>query len=1218
MGFKINTSFGIVSALAAGFFFQGEVFSQELPVKPSKDKPAILLSLGSEKQNSKDPALVVCSNGIVSLQEADSTTSSKDEVNILKKGFGRSAATFRFNLPDGHPSGEFTFWAHWKQGGDPNVCQQKFEVWAGADETKLDLRNSQNLKSNGWNYIWADGKTLTIKPEDKIVEVRNSGNAHDAKIFNSFLLAGPRPPEPLPISATKEKPVLVLGFGKEPLRKHGDEPNVFALAGKIISAEGAESSNIGASDANIMKKGFGSWGAVFQFDLQQDVPAGFYNFNAKYKSGGEVSQVRQSFVVKAGPDEQNLGERGVFQTVNRNPWNYQWVKGHGTFAIFPGDKVVQIVNSGKADGAKIFNAFVLGMENPLPAWMSSEQGMLRSKFLSMGKNVEKSDKILYLLDGKGEGDKILFEGLCQDSQKSWYESTPIRYLLGAEAESMSRDLNLPGLPSALIVDSDRKVLGVLNRPESIEKVMQFMSDPSKGGLIPSYPELKQPEPAVLVDGSPKQWLVATGWPGHCGVGHWGVDAESYQRPNPGDLYAYGYYTMGNRTGRWEERQTGENGVCKITEKLAESFAWGKCTSYAVVYLHASEDIKAVLHFQHSGIESAVFLDGTDIPLQADSSPSYTLPRQNKAEGQQVIKRNDNEIHDDVVIPQSAQTPLMANLNISKGSHCLILKLVHAQNQGETVLFTGKLTGADGSQLPGIRTQVCDPTAVLGIAKAAAGLWPSLTMENIPGNLPRPGEQLTLVADMRVIKSFIAGWLPKVFLPINATLRVTMKDYNGKEIKTFEAKGIFPNIIRMDLGKAPSAGYYSLTPSLYTADGRFIHRFHPDGFSVVLGNSAQKERLEKKELWNSWYYALNDQWDTFAPWLERTGLLKNQGSFPGTPKEETLAKWEDAKKRGITLVGDFAGDSNWMNNSEKDAQGIVDILPKYTRYFKSVNEIDGRTNDEEWNPTTNPEQWVKRAKWQYEALHKARPDTIFFSGSLYCSAVHRKKEKTLGPYDWFKKCLELGFDNYIDAWDVHAYPQFAPRLEAASVSNSQNETDLGVLKVMSELGKKNTKPFMLGETSAMVWHGFAGMRWQAATVAKMAAWTNSREDWMGIAFCAAHHNRRITAEEYGMSHNPGEAAIYTAGALIDGFPYRRLTTEDKEIQAAYFGDTFMIWRADDKTSDWKMKLEGAGPWVIVDVVGQAKPLEVKDGEAKFQIGTSPVYILTRENYEKLTK
>ncbi|HCE45757.1 MAG TPA: hypothetical protein DET40_19615, partial [Lentisphaeria bacterium] len=74
----------------------------------------------------------------------------------------------------------------------------------------------------------------------------------------------------------------------------------------------------------------------------------------------------------------------------------------------------------------------------------------------------------------------------------------------------------------------------------------------------------------------------------------------------------------------------------------------------------------------------------------------------------------------------------------------------------------------------------------------------------------------------------------------------------------------------------------------------------------------------------------------------------------------------------------------------------------------------------------------------------------------------------------------------------------------------------------------------------------------------------------------------------------------------------------EIQAAYFGDTFMIWRADDKTSDWKMKLDGTGPWVIVDVVGQMKPLDVKDGDAQFQIGMSPVYVLTKETYDKLTR
>ncbi|HBC88724.1 MAG TPA: hypothetical protein DCZ94_17420, partial [Lentisphaeria bacterium] len=501
---------------ASGFLLvSSTIFAADLPVSGTKEKPVILLQLGSEKQNSKD-SLVICGGGIVSNEGAESASTAKNEVSVLKKGFGKFSAVFRFNLPEGHPSGDFTFWAHWKQGGDQKACIQTFEVWAGADETKLEMRNSQNLKSNGWNYIWADGKNLTLKPEDRILEVRNSGKGNDAKIFNAFILGGPRPLEPIPVVGTKEKPVVVLGFGKEPLRKPGDDPSVLAYIGKIVSSEGADGANIGASDANVMKKGFGSWGAVFQFDLQTAVPAGFYNFNARYKSGGEASQVRQTFVIKAGPDVENLGERGVFQTVNRSPWQYEWVKGSGTFEIFPGDKVIQIANSGKADGAKTFNAFVLGMENTLPEWMTAEQGMLRGKFLSRGKNVEKFDRTLYLIDGKGNGDKILFEGLCQDSQKSWYEVTPIRYLLGAEAESMAKDLNLPGLPSAVIVNNDCKVIGVLNKPDSVEKVSQFMTDPENAGVIPSYQEQKQPEPVELVDGSPKQWLIASGWPGRCG------------------------------------------------------------------------------------------------------------------------------------------------------------------------------------------------------------------------------------------------------------------------------------------------------------------------------------------------------------------------------------------------------------------------------------------------------------------------------------------------------------------------------------------------------------------------------------------------------------------------------------------------------------------------------------------------------------------------------
>lgn len=135
---------------------------------------------------------------------------------------------------------------------------------------------------------------------------------------------------------------------------------------------------------------------------------------------------------------------------------------------------------------------------------------------------------------------------------------------------------------------------------------------------------------------------------------------------------------------------------------------------------------------------------------------------------------------------------------------------------------------------------------------------------------------------------------------------------------------------------------------------------------------------------------------------------------------------------------------------------------------------------------------------------------------------------------------------------------------------------------------------------------------------MTAWTNSRPDWLGVALCAAHHDRRITAEGYGMARNPGEAAIYTASALIDGLSYKRERTEDQQIQAAWFGDTFMIWRADDQDGPWTMPLDSAKPWLIVDVVGRARPLEVNDGQATLWIGTSPVYVLTRQRYEQLTR
>lgn len=1199
----------------------------ELPTEAAQGKPQILLELGSGAPMKSTEDLAVYGGGVGEHEGDRGIEVNKDEVTSLRSGQGLWAVNFQFKLPVGHPSGDYIFWARWKQGGDPKTSAQTFEVWAGADVSKLEKRAEMTLAPSGWSYAWRDGKTVAIKPEDTVLEVRNRGNGQSGKIFSAFLLGGAKPPPPpveLPITGTADKPVVALGFGKAPLNRAVPNPAVLVYSGKVVDKSEAIYATVGGDTATVAHKGFGEFGATFQFDLTQPIPAGDYNFSARYMSGGEPSQVRQTFTVKAGPDEQHLGIRGTFQTVNNTPFKQQWLAGKGTLAIFPGDKFVQIVNTGKAHDAKVFSGFVLGLEKPMAAWLTGERAMARSEFLALLKKVEKPEKWLYMLDGEGEGDAVLFKGLSQESVKPWYDAAQVNYLLGEDADKMAKSLNLPALPAAVVVNADRKVLGVLSNPKDVAQVASFLASPGSVGVIPSPAQPKAVEPSALAqDGSPVRWLTGMNWPGQNGVGRWGIGAEATQRPNPGDLIACGYYTAGNQKGSWEEHPSGANGVCVLTDKLADSYAWGKATNYAVVYLRADAPVKTVLHLQHSGIKSAIYLDGSELPLVEDKEPPFTLGRQQPAAKEAVVERAGQEIHDDVTVPQSAQPPVEVALDLAKGWHCLIIKLVHGQNKGERMLFAAKFAGLGGRAPSGLFTQTSDPEVVSSIAQAAAGLWPSLTLEGIPGNLPHPGEPLTLVADMRVTPSFMAKWCPDVFLPINATLRVRMADYDGKVIKTVETKGSFPDVAKLNLGPAPEPGFYVLTPELVAPDGRLIHRFFPDGFSVVLGNASQKERVDKKKLMNSYYYAFND-WDTLAPWLERIGMLKNVGSTPGLTGTDIPAKWEDAKKRGIVLFGDFAGDSAWMNNDVKNAEGMVALASKYTRYFKGINEVDGRSSGENgmsWQISRKPEKYVERTQAQYEAVHKARTDAINFGGSVYCSGVSRVRSdhlEILGPREWLRKCLELGLDKYIDAWDVHAYPQLAPHLEAASVSNSPTESDLGVREVYKEAGIPFNKPFLLGETSAMVFHGFTALRWQADTVAKMTAWVNSRPDWMGVALCAAQHDRRKTAEEYGMARNPGEASIYTAGALIDGLPYKRVKTEDNQIQAAWFGGTFMVWRADEKSSDWKMKLEGAGPWVMVDVVGRVRPLDVRNGEVQFAIGTSPLYVLTKTDYQRLTR
>jgi hypothetical protein len=168
-----------------------------------------------------------------------------------------------------------------------------------------------------------------------------------------------------------------------------------------------------------------------------------------------------------------------------------------------------------------------------------------------------------------------------------------------------------------------------------------------------------------------------------------------------------------------------------------------------------------------------------------------------------------------------------------------------------------------------------------------------------------------------------------------------------------------------------------------------------------------------------------------------------------------------------------------------------------------------------------------------------------------------------------------------------------------MSNSPNETELGVEACYQRLGRSNDKPFWIGETGARCSHGQDARRWQADTVAKMIACALSREDFHTIGFLwpwtfphsGTHAGPRANASDIPTAHMPAEAAYYTAGALIDGFDYTRLEL-GPDIQAARFGMTVMLWST-GQAREVGLPLENDGPWVVVDVVGRARNLPVDE-------------------------
>jgi hypothetical protein len=729
----------------------------------------------------------------------------------------------------------------------------------------------------------------------------------------------------------------------------------------------------------------------------------------------------------------------------------------------------------------------------------------------------------------------------------------------------------------------------------------------------------------LENGVPKAWLTGGLGDGKAGLSIYGLDAETVMRPNPDAPY-FESTMMGGAINKWRTTPSAKNGAVIIESALGHDYGWSRGSGNAQLYINAKKQVTVTLHLRQSGVRSAAWLDGKPVELRGDENPPAEFPKPGDRP-EQPMEGLTTEGLLVTAMPEKVEPPRAITLDLAPGWHSLHIKFVMQQKKGESFFFAGKFTADQNDALAAVETQTSDPTADLALHAEAAKMRP-LIFVDATANLLKPGEPMRVIADM---DWHFINEEPKLVNPIkpfDAILRLRIVSIDGKEIAQKEVTGTFPGKYTVEFGPAPEAGYYAIHPSLHTKDGKLILASYPDGFTVVRGNIAQRERLDKKKLWNNNYYFFPDNLDgrghlrpgELMNWFERSGVWKNIGSLAGTsPRFDQY--WEEAKRRGIVVFADTAADDLNLNEKRADGEKYIKRLAAYTPYFKCINEIDIRTGEAELK-LREPKHWVERAKWEYEAVHKARPDGHYIGGSLVRPGDmgHRPRSpEALGAGAWFVECLRLGLDKYHDAWDVHAYPQNGPNF-GGPFGNSRSEDEGGVHRAYEAVGRKNTLPFWYGEVGAKAAHNFTGRRGQADLTAKMIAWVNHRSDYLGIAFCIGNEYDwgRGRLWDYSMGHKPGEAAMIAAGALIDGLPYTAVDTGEKTIQAGWFGKTFMIWRSDERASDYTLKVKEAGPWVVADVVGHVSPLEAADGKLTIPISESPVYVLTKAEYENLTR
>jgi hypothetical protein len=996
----------------------------------------------------------------------------------------------------------------------------------------------------------------------------------------------------LPDGATTRNSVY-LSFSAQTAQPEG----MSVVPGELLEHT-ADQVLMGHSDMVVLRKeGHHQTNARFRFALGRPLTPGAYTVWTRFTQGGKESQAF-TFRVKS---EQNVDaeDRLSFKQTSES-WAMEWRKASQAFYLYPEDSGLEVLVEGGATKQKHLAGILLQRTGDLPSKLELAKLKLINAFDKEGEG-----PTLVILGGDREAQLPLYESLLLDPVLS--DTYGLEIPDAIASASMRADLGLSKGAWLISVRANQSIAGMWKAPCSkqlLDGLVGFLKSTDASQELSQFASqqvLKDVKLERMDEGRPAAWLVAGHWSGPAGLSLWGLQAETMVRPNPKDPVILKFFDISYRDV-WMTKTLREKSY--YDGEPTKGFTWSKGSGYAHVYVYSDTDQALQLHVAHTGIGTYGWCNGQALEFETDRSHLAQVVEVSGPFSQQGVGRTDQG---DIahVERASSDNPKLATLQFKQGWNRVLLKFVQQNQSGELFAFGTQFADKKGRPVH-LKTSLSNPEPSLISRSVAARLIPTVHT-NAPFNLVYPGDPLSLSVDIgstnynigeyfgRKVgaRNFTPGLQP--YYPFEGYLELKVYDYDGVELMSRIEPASFPSVVDFNLGAAPTTGYYSTSLTLYDAEKNLVTSYPPDGFSVIKGTAAQAKRKYDKEMAVT-YYFMRDEYETlFFPYMQRIGIFRNIGGHNG----KSLDMYRTADEQGIILSADL-----WGHRADYADEYVAETAP-YVDSYKGYNEID-------IHPETRgtPERWVSIAKGHYEAVQKNDPDALVVGASF----------ARAGADDWFLGCLKFGLAKYHDVWDVHCYPQKPPVL-GGTMANSSREAELGVLMSMEKAGMTNDKPFWIGETGARCSHGLDARRWQADTVAKMVACSLSREDFEKIGFLVPwwYLRERGTVGDIEVGHMPGEASYYTASALIDGFKdYQRLDFGE-DIQAARFGPTIMLWYTGElASSEVRLNLANEKAWVQVDVVGRVSDVLVdSNGDVLLEVTDSPIYVLSRRNYERLT-